>query len=389
MANLTINGVSAQSTLFSSGTPVDRASECTVILSNIATQSAWMDVYFLTGTGAWDCDTSYNGETVETYSEYSNVGLKGPYTYEKVQEGLSELSGSATTDYGALISMKAIFRNIPDTVNMISVTYYDGDSISDRYYFSFQDPITVDTPNAPTVLFQDGAFTVSWNQCQGNGAEGEVTYRVMYGDSVNGYYAYLTDEISKLSTTIPQWITPEYEEITYSFHVYAQYAGKSAVSESTLYKIGPPAVVWEDRKLSISLSGGIVCVSWNPADIENNINNSRVLYTIVCQITANGRDGSEFIAEDIEQTSFSFKPPAYDQELFMQVTAYAQGVSNAKYSEGVYFTVSSPQSEGIIACYVGDGWKKHVVRCYDGNSWLSCLIYCWDGSNWQYCSLKN
>jgi len=385
MATIYINNVSSSSTSLSNGQQLDQSSTYTITIENNYSQTLNASVYFYNGTGMFDWDSSYDGETISTYSLWTAKGWLGPYTYKTVSAGTAEFGDSGPDSYGYLSAVKAIFTNVPSTVSAIGVDFYDGSSWSDRYYWSCKKPVSLTTPSAPTVSISGNTFQINWNSCIGSNGSGSVSYHLVYGDSENGYTAYTSSSTTSTSMSISRWITPTWNDVTYQFYVVATYSGVSRSSNSTGVTLNAPQLIWESNGLTITSTGSQVQASWNPASIANNYNGEVIQYSLVCQIREHGYDGTEY-ETTITETSHTFAPPAYDQELFIQITAWANNVGGNRYSEGVYFTVPSAPSHYTIRCYLNGGWQDCIIQYHDGVNWIECVAKYHDGSQWQDCS---
>lgn len=147
-----------------------------------------------------------------------------------------------------------------------------------------------------------------------------------------------------------------------------------------------PYIEWYNTSLSVSTSNGQVHVSWNPATVINGNSSNAIQYIVACTISGQGFDGSEYTAVTAS-TSHSFTPPAYNTELFLQITAEASGVHNVKHSEGVELTVAQAiVSYSTIRCYLNGQWQDCTVQYYDGKQWSYCSVNYYDGTKWQNCS---
>lgn len=208
MATLTCNGITSSSISWSAGTPIDISSSYTILVDGLNTNSFNMMVRFLTGTSEWGFDTSYDGDSVETYSYWTAKGWCGPYTSKKISGGTVELGDSGPSSYGYLSAYKAIFRNVPSTVKAIGVDYYDGSNWTSVYYWALQSPspkITVQ-PAITSINPSSGkSTTISWSAASvSNQGSATIYYQYFVGPSSTYSDSYHIGTTTGLSATITE-----------------------------------------------------------------------------------------------------------------------------------------------------------------------------------------
>jgi hypothetical protein len=250
--------------------------------------------------------------------------------------------------------------------------------------------ITTD-PKITEISYSNNSFTIKWSGATGEyGPDGSaVTYKVFYKDDQKQKDELSTVATSEKSATIKRWSNPRYNDMICTFYVRATYGTTSknvqSNSTSSTYTLLAPSIVWPNTTLTVTPIGNQVQVSWNPASVNNNYESEPVWYSVTCSIKGVGMEDGQYYANDTKSTSITFEPPAYDRELFVQVNAWAN-YAGGKWSEGVYFTVSSAPSHYTIKCYINDSWQVCIVKYYDGTQWIECIPKYYDGSQWQDCS---
>lgn len=386
MATIYVNNVSSSSTSLTNGQRLDQSSTYTITIENNYSQTLNASVYFYNGTGMFDWDFSYDGETISTYSLCTATGWMGPYTYRTVSAGTAEFGDSVPDSYGYLSAVKAIFTNVPSTVSAIGIEYYDGSSWSDRYYWSLKKPAELTNPGTPTVSYANNTFSLVWGAASGSNGSGNVTYRVIYGDSINGSDAFSTAWSINTSASIARWINPTYENITYSFYIQAEYSEIIRPSGTTTYTLTAPSITWTNKALNVTQQGDQVFISWSPASIINNYSSEVVWYSIQCTIDGVGFVDGQYFGADTTDTSIVFTPPAYDKELFVQLNAWAHNVGGVVYSDSATFVITSAPGYYTIKCFIDGEWKECIIKYYDGKNWIDSIAKYFDGAQWIECS---
>lgn len=145
-----------------------------------------------------------------------------------------------------------------------------------------------------------------------------------------------------------------------------------------------PQIMWENKQLNVSQINSQISVSWQPAYIANNTNLGPVQYTIVC-LTNEGYGGNYF-SDTTTNTSMVFTPPKYNEQLFIQITAWAENVNGVKYSDGVDLVANYSTPSYTIRCYIDNNWQDCMVKYYDGTQWINCIPKYYDGTQWIECS---
>lgn len=386
MATIYINDISSSSTSLTNGQPIEQSSTYTIIVSGNYSTTLRASVTFYNGTN-WmiDMDNSMSGRAAKESQYYTNKGWLGPYN-TTIDGPFLELGSGAPDGYGYLTDIKAVIENVPSSVSGIGIECYDGSSWSDRYYWSLKKSAQLTSPGTPTVSYADNTFSLSWSAASGSNGSGNVTYRVMYGDSINGSTAFSTAWSTSTSASIARWINPTWENITYSFYIQAKYSEITRASSTTTYTLTAPNVTWTNKALNITQQGDQVFISWNPASIINNYSSEVVWYSIQCTIDGVGFVDGQYFGADTTDTSILFTPPAYDKELFVQLNAWAHNVSGGVYSDSATFIITSAPEHYTIKCFIDGEWKECIIKYYDGQNWIDSIAKYFDGTQWVECS---
>lgn len=222
-----------------------------------------------------------------------------------------------------------------------------------------------------------------------NGSNVTIYEGTIYSCTANTNLSVSNIELSSEAVSLLQQSTIEYIELFPTRENRRLLEGKGGYATCYIEyeEYNPdPYVEWYNTSLNVSTSNGQVHVSWNPATVVNGSNSNAIQYIVACTISGQGFDGSEYTAVTTN-TSHSFTPPAYNTELFLQITAEASGVHNVKYSEGVKFSVAKPiNNYRTIRCYINNQWQDCIVRYFDGSGWIDCTPKYYDGTQWLECS---
>ena len=315
------------------GTPtsVDKTSDntYTIVLSYDGESGTSMDSLILTDGNIESCSYLSGGWKMEKWSddEYCATHYNSCSIEVKLSSNATWLSLRPGTP---LLS-----SGWPDT------TYCNGVDFGANFIrWNIKNSPQLTIPGTPTVSYANNIFSLQWSASSGSNGSGNVTYRVVYGDSTNGATAYSTSWSTNTSASIARWINPTWNNITYSFYVQAKYSDITKSSGTSTHTLTAPSVAWSNTSINVAQVNNQIAVSWSAASINNNYSSESIVYSVACTTKAQAWGGPSYSA-DTSNTSITFTPPAYDEELFIQITAWANNVSGGQYSEAKYFTAYS------------------------------------------------
>lgn len=205
----TCNGVSSSSTTWNAGTQISQSTTYTIYLSGIYTNTLDIYVYFQDGTGQYNYDSNYDGQSITTRDYWSLKGWMGPYTHEKVSAGYAELGDAGPSGtYGYITDYEAVFTNVPSTTVAIGVDYYDGSSWSSTYYWSCKppDPTITAQPSITNMSPTSGqSTTIQWSAATvSNQGSSTIYYQYFVGPSSTYSDSYHVGTTTSLSATITE-----------------------------------------------------------------------------------------------------------------------------------------------------------------------------------------
>lgn len=279
-----------------------------------------------------------------------------------------------------------------------TTTEYVGDKIDYVYTSGVNEPFGQDTPTYISFYFDNSETYADFS--------GSVTIEYEIRLKINGTWYTVHERRSSMNINSDFSVYNIYLNSTivnllkqYSINEIAlyhagdrdnrgitarMYAPGYCEIEYEKYIAPEPQIMWENKQLNVSQINSQISVTWQPAYIANNTNLGPVQYTIVC-LTDEGYSGNYFSDTTIN-TSMLFTPPKYNEQLFIQITAWAENVNGSKYSDGVYLVANYSTLNYTIRCYIDNNWQDCIVKYYDGTQWIDCIPKYYDGTQWVECS---
>lgn len=292
---------------------------------------------------------SSNGYSLGTAATVSWSSLYAGYDYVNVSYTLSDSKGNVLyTGFGTStsIDLQNYYSNNETVTLTLTASYsHECDGLGTRFQVPSHSTsmsitakwIGLGNPGTPTVTYGSNAFNVSWTAATISNGNGTISYKIIYGDSVNGYGKYTSSSTTSTSLSISRWVTPTLSEITCRFYIVATYSSYTSSSGSKDYILPAPSYTWSDNKVTVSQIGYQAKVSWNPVTINNNYGSWTPIYHLF--------HGSDNVGEVWSGTSTSatIDPVAYNTSLAFYVSATHDNVYGIAWSDTNYTSIRKPE----------------------------------------------
>lgn len=237
---------------------------------------------------------------------------------------------------------------------------------------------SVTTPSKPNVSLSGDTFFVTWNACTGTNGSGNVSYRVIYGDTVNGATAYTSSVTTATSLSIAKWISATDSDIDCSFCVEAMYSGAvSKQSQTTVYVIYTPRFTVNPGNPVVAQSGTQYVISWTPAEAKYGAETDVITYDVLY-------DDDSWNAGSSTSLTHNIPEDGYGKEIGFAIRAKYAG--QYAWSETTVFKAVRQNAHYSIRCYFDGKWQDCLVYVHDGTSFVESVPYYYDGTSWTICS---